>query len=75
MTNLLSFSTACEKVPPLGFTDPEHITILEDSMAVYPVANTCTMEVQLPAKHDDYEKFRFFMNQALEIESTGFGFV
>jgi hypothetical protein len=51
----------CEKVPPLGFTDPEHIAVSEDSRAVFPVANTCVMELQLPAKHQNDEKFSFFM--------------
>lgn len=69
------FATGNDTIPPLGFDDPSHITVSEGHHTLFPIANTCPMELELPGIHTTFDKFRSYMNQALDLECTGFGIV
>jgi hypothetical protein len=72
--DLLMFATACEIVPPIGFTNPSVITILQNT-SVLPNANTCPQELELPGLIEDYDVFRKRFNTVLDTQKHGFGVI
>lgn len=58
----------------MGFYKPSLITILQNS-SVFPNANTCPMELELPSGVDTYEKFERNMDIAINFQKEGFGII
>ena len=53
---ILAFFTGSESIPPLGFP---HVPVLNFSpQNIYPTASTCDIQLTLPDRYDDYEKFK-----------------
>ena len=69
------FCTGTNQIPPLGFHEPNHITVLqlEPESGPLPNANTCPLELELPSLHSNFDSFRNSLNSALESQSSGFG--
>lgn len=75
LPQLLMFCTGVNVIPPLGFHDPDKITVLQfkPEDGPFPNASTCAMEMELPCVHEIYEQFRETMNTALNNQCSGFG--
>jgi hypothetical protein len=58
----------------MGFTNPSVITIMQNN-SVFPNANTCPMELELPGSVGSYEEFKQNMDSTLVIQEEGFGIV
>jgi hypothetical protein len=71
---VLMFTTGTNCIPPMGFYKPSLITILQNS-SVFPNANTCPMELELPSGVDTYEKFERNMDIAINFQKEGFGII
>lgn len=74
LQKLLTFSTGASSIPPMGFHEPEMIT-LSTIESVLPNSNTCPMDLELPTKVANFNEFCTQMNIALDIQATGFGII
>ena len=72
--NVLMFATGTNAIPPMGFYNPSVITVLQNT-SVFPNANTCPLELELPGGVNNYEEFKQNMDSALNIQGVGFGIV
>jgi hypothetical protein len=72
LSGLLMFVTGCKTIPPMGFRNA--ITILQND-SVYPNANTCPLELELPGQVNTYGEFKKNMDSAIDIQKEGFGIV
>ena len=59
-------------MPPLGLTDPTKISVSSIDSSL-PNANTCPMELELPARIPTFEEFSQQMDVAMGMQTTGFG--
>ena len=77
LPDLLMFCTGTNQIPPLGFHDPDKITVIElqPECGPLPNASTCPQELELPCIHENYEVFKESLNKALDIQGSGFGIV
>jgi len=71
--NILMFATGTNAIPPMGFS-PSVITVLQNT-SVFPNANTCPLELELPGEVNSYEEFKQNMDSALKFQEVGFGIV
>ena len=71
---LLMFATGADAVPPMGFFNPSVIMVLQNS-SVFPNANTCPMELELPGGVTSFEDFKKSMDTAIDFQEEGFGIV
>ena len=67
------FSTGCKAIPPMGF-NPAEITVLQNS-SVFPNANTCPLELEVPGNVETYEDFKKNMDCAINAQEEGFGII
>ena len=58
----------------MGFHDPPVITILQNE-SIYPNANTCPKELELPGCVSTFEQFKTSMDSALAMQKEGFGII
>ena len=72
LSDLLMFCTGTSTIPPLGFHNPEKITVSEID-SVLPNVNTCPMIIELPSRVSSFEQFRNAMETAISCQSHGFG--
>lgn len=68
------FATGNATMPPMGFHDPPVITILQNE-SIYPNANTCPKELELPGCVSTFEQFKTSMDSALAMQKEGFGII
>ena len=68
------FATGCRTIPPMGFYNPSLITVLQN-VSVYPNANTCPLELELPGQVNTYVEFKKSMDSALDSQGEGFGII
>ena len=66
------FFSGSDVIPPLGFSPSPSISFNKD--ALYPSSFTCSMNLILPTKHNDYDTFKRFATFAFQ-ENGGFGAV
>ena len=69
---MMMFATGCRAIPPMGFSHA--ITVLQND-SVYPNANTCPLELELPGQVTTYDDFKRNMNSAIDMQEEGFGIV
>ncbi|XP_028400817.1 apoptosis-resistant E3 ubiquitin protein ligase 1-like [Dendronephthya gigantea] len=74
LSELLMFATGSTVIPPMGFSKPSTITVLQNGSSL-PNANTCPMELEVPGLVATYEEFRRNMNCALDNQKEGFGII
>lgn len=74
LSELLMFTSGCRVIPPMGFSKPSLITVLQNESS-FPNANTCPMELEVPGLVATYEEFKKNMNCALDSQKEGFGIV
>ena len=70
LPGLLMFSTGCRVIPPMGF-NPSEITVLQNN-SVFPNANTCPLELEVPGNVGMYEGFKRNMDCAINAQEEGF---
>ena len=68
------FATGCREIPPMGFCNPSEITVLKNA-SVFPNANTCPLELEIPGNVDTYEDFKKNMDSAIDAQEEGFGII
>ena len=66
------FATGCRAIPPMGFSNA--VVVLQND-SVFPNANTCPLELELPGKVKTYDDFKRNMNSAIDMQEEGFGIV
>ncbi|KAF5276798.1 hypothetical protein FQR65_LT16177 [Abscondita terminalis] len=57
LSEILIFATGADEIPMLGFDINPKILFLHNDK-LYPEANTCALQIQLPTSHLDYSKFK-----------------
>ena len=72
LKDVLIFFSGAAQIPPLGFPRPPSLTFLHDSML--PTSSTCSLELQIPTVHTDYESFEAAMVMGLK-GHDGFGVI
>ena len=73
LPGLLMFSTGCRAIPPMGF-NPSEITVLQN-ISVFPNANTCPLELEIPGNVDTYGDFKRNIDCAINAQKEGFGII
>lgn len=73
VTDVLKFCTGADTIQPCGFYD-EFPSISFDFSATLPTVATCQIELRLPSKYVEYEKFKKAMLLAVK-GHAGFGAV
>ena len=73
LQKLLLFCTGASTVPPMGFHDL--VLITSPQLSTLPNANTCPMELELPSKVSNCDKFSRQMKIVLDTQTNGFGIV
>ena len=68
---MVFFSGGGEKEPPLGFSEKPTLCFIEGNLAI---ASTCSLKMQLPFCHTNYNSFSMFMTLSL-MGHDGFGLV
>lgn len=68
----MMFATGCRAILLMGFSNA--IIVLQND-SVYPNANTCHLELELPGKLRTYDDFKRNMDSALDSQEEGFGIV
>ncbi|KAJ8049999.1 G2/M phase-specific E3 ubiquitin-protein ligase [Holothuria leucospilota] len=71
LEDLLIFSTAASRIPPLGFPFDPCLEFHHDRESPFPTANTCALVLRLPL-HDTYDDWKSKMESGI-IQSPGFG--
>ncbi|XP_014671671.1 PREDICTED: G2/M phase-specific E3 ubiquitin-protein ligase-like [Priapulus caudatus] len=69
LRDVLIFSTALEREPPMGFHPTPTIEFVD---GLLPKASTCMNVLYLPTSHDSYDKFSEWMKEGI-IGAHGFG--
>ena len=73
VTDVLKFCAGTDKIPSCGFDDV-YPTLSFDCSAALPTASTCEVELCLPSKYSNYERFKEAMLLAIK-GHNGFGIV
>jgi hypothetical protein len=66
------FCTGTPTVPPLGFHNPDKITVREIESCL-PNVNTCPMVIKLPSQVSGFQEFCSALDTAISCQSHGFG--
>ena len=73
---MLAFATGLREVPVAGFQQQPTLEFLhepDDSLSLFPKANTCGCVMRLPVVHKHYRAFVEAMNTAI-LCAQGFGY-
>ncbi|XP_031333130.1 G2/M phase-specific E3 ubiquitin-protein ligase-like [Photinus pyralis] len=58
LADILIFITGADTIPPLGFPLQPKILFGHETNSLYPKANTCALQLELPVVHSDYDSFK-----------------
>ena len=73
LEDVLVFFSGAERVPPCGFGDTNpSLVFLHDDKQVLPTASTCNLELRLPTRHGNFNRFKDAMVLAVK-GHDGFG--
>ena len=64
------FATGSRSIPPMGFHNPSSIAVLQNT-SVYPNANTCPLELELPGGVKNFEEFKHNLDSAFNFQEEG----
>ena len=67
LENVLAFTTAASRVPPMGFNSLVKVFFVDE---LFPRSNSCSLHFYLPLKWNDSSEFKSNMIEELSVAMT-----